>query len=243
MHLPDLRCFADVERLEPGDLTLSPEESRHLSQARRAGTGAEVMVLNGRGDRGTGEVLRCGKKEVTVRIGSVERVPGVSPELTLLVGGLKQAAWDEVLRYSGELGVNHLVWLQSDHAVAELKKDKVEEKLTRWREKLIQALKQCGNPYLPGLSASFSVEKSLGGISGEAERFVAALCGNPVEVAEALGGGVGASACVWIGPEGDFSAREYEVFAEAGVRPIHLGPRILRAETAVLATAAVFRLG
>jgi len=243
MNLPDFRCFADVERLEPGEVPLSPEESRHLSQARRAGVGAEVMVLNGRGDRGRGELIRCDKKAAAVRIDSVERCAPSQPGLSLYAGGLKQAAWDEVLRYAGELGVDRLVWLQSDHAVAELKKDRVEEKRARWRDKLIQSLKQCGNPFLPELAVCFSVEESLAELVGEGVRLVAALRGEPAPIGEALAGRGDGDLRVWIGPEGDFSERENGLFAAAGVRPVSLGPRILRAETAVLATAAVLRLG
>jgi 16S rRNA (uracil1498-N3)-methyltransferase len=240
MTLPDFRCFADVERLEPGRLRLSPEESRHLSQVRRAGIGTDVMVLNGRGDRGVGEIAVCDKKAVEVEIGAVERVAPPEPELTLYVGGLKQAAWDEVLRYAGELGISRLVWLQSDHAVAELKKDRIEDKLARWREKLVQSLKQCGNPHLPELGVMFSLEESL---HADGARFVASLCGTPVPAVTAFAEAGGQKVGVWIGPEGDFSAREYDLFAEAGVTAIDLGPRILRAETAVLATAALVRLG
>ncbi|MCC5845072.1 MAG: 16S rRNA (uracil(1498)-N(3))-methyltransferase [Verrucomicrobia bacterium] len=243
MNLPDFRCFADVERLEPGELSLSPEESRHLSQVRRAGVGTDVMVLNGRGDRGGGELIRCEKKAAEVLIHSVERCAPSLPKLTLYVGGLKQAAWDEVLRYAGELGVDRLVWLQSDHAVAELKKDRVDEKCQRWRDKLIQSLKQCGNPWLPALAVCFSVDESLAGTEGEDGRLVAALCGDPPPIGGVLAGRGDGDLRVWIGPEGDYSEREYGLFAAAGVRPVSLGPRILRAETAVLATAAVLRLG
>lgn len=239
MNLPAFRCFAEVERLEPGEMPLSPEEARHLGPVRRAAPGDEVMVLNGRGDRAVGPLLLCTKKEAVVSIRSVERVEPPAPELTLCVGGLKQAAWDEVLRYCGELGVSRLVWLQSDHAVAELKKDRAEDKMRRWREKLIQSLKQCGNPFLPELAVCFSLEESL---RTEGARFVASLVGNPVPAGAAFAGVRGAAVRIWIGPEGDFSAREYAAFAEAGVTPLDLGPRILRAETAALACAAGVRL-
>lgn len=243
MELPDFRCFADVERLEPGVLRLSPEESRHLAQVRRAGIGSEVMVLNGKGLRAWGRISGGEKKSVEVEIFRVETAERPTPELSLYVGGLKQAAWDEVLRYAGELGVNRLVWLQCDHAVAELKKERVGEKCQRWRDKLIQALKQCGNPWLPELEVLFSLEASLEASGKAVTRLAASLEGSPVELSEAWHGGADGGIAVWIGPEGDFSEREYLLLKERGVIPVSLGPRILRAETAVLATAAVLRLG
>jgi RsmE family RNA methyltransferase len=41
-----------------------------------------------------------------------------------------------------------------------------------------------------------------------------------------------------IGPEGGFIPAEVELLARAGFRPVDLGPRILRVETAVAALAA-----
>jgi 16S rRNA (uracil1498-N3)-methyltransferase len=49
------------------------------------------------------------------------------------------------------------------------------------------------------------------------------------------------SAMILIGPEGGFTPDEAEmVRAAANVRPISLGPRILRAETAALAAVAAW---
>lgn len=45
-------------------------------------------------------------------------------------------------------------------------------------------------------------------------------------------------AMVLIGPEGDFLAEELAVAVAAGFQPVTLGPLILRAETAVVATLA-----
>lgn len=46
-----------------------------------------------------------------------------------------------------------------------------------------------------------------------------------------------------IGPEGGFSDEEVALARQAGIEPISLGPRILRAETAAVALAAIFALG
>jgi 16S rRNA (uracil1498-N3)-methyltransferase len=48
---------------------------------------------------------------------------------------------------------------------------------------------------------------------------------------------------VAVGPEGGWTSEEIDAAARAGVRPIHLGPRILRTETAgVVAVALVMFL-
>jgi 16S rRNA (uracil1498-N3)-methyltransferase len=49
------------------------------------------------------------------------------------------------------------------------------------------------------------------------------------------------SAIVLVGPEGGFSQAEVTLAAEAGFQPVTLGRRILRAETAALAAAAILQ--
>jgi 16S rRNA (uracil1498-N3)-methyltransferase len=44
-----------------------------------------------------------------------------------------------------------------------------------------------------------------------------------------------------VGPEGDFSAGEYEKIFESGFAPVGLGELVLRTETAVIWMAAAVR--
>ena len=61
---------------------------------------------------------------------------------------------------------------------------------------------------------------------------------------DALVGGVGQTVSMLIGPEGGFDPREAEAAAQAGLKSVSLGPRILRCETApIAALAAVMYAG
>ena len=52
-------------------------------------------------------------------------------------------------------------------------------------------------------------------------------------------GAVYGSVALLIGPEGGFAEEEIAVAQRCGVQPVSLGPRVLRAETAALAAAAI----
>ena len=54
--------------------------------------------------------------------------------------------------------------------------------------------------------------------------------------------GPGQDIAVFIGPEGGFDAREIRQALEMGVRPVSLGKRILRTETAGLAMLSVIMM-
>lgn len=236
------RCFADEATLRPGGLTLSEEEARHLSAVRRVNAGDEVDVFNGRGQTARGTVLRAGKRDVVLCLGEPVTHPRPDPDITLVIGGLKQSAWDEMLRHAVELGVNRILRVQTDHTVAEVREGKSQAKLARWRERTLQAVKQSANPWLPELEMAASTADAYAALGAETVQFVAALSGEatpplPLSPAEAA-----SPLALWVGPEGDFSQSELEFLRERGVRFVTLGPRILRAETAALSWIAALRL-
>ncbi len=234
-----LRCFLDLPELTPGDIRLPENEARHLGQVRRAGPGDAVLLLNGRGALGTARVAEIGKRGARLDLLSVETVPPPTPGLTLAIGALKQNAWDDVLKHAVELGVNRIVRVQSQHAVADLDAARAPAKLARWRELLIEAAKQCACPWLPELLLADGVGHGLELTRGMGEPLAALLApGTTLPSADLAKG----PAVLWIGPEGDFSADEARALLAAGARPISLGPRILRAETAALALCAFLRL-
>jgi len=234
-----LRCFLDQTELPPGELDLPEPEARHLVQVRRAGPGDEVLVLNGRGALGTARVVSVGKRSARLDLLSVESVPPPAPGITLAIGALKQNAWDEMLKHAVELGVNRIVRVQTRHAVADLDAARAAAKLARWRELMIEAAKQCACPWLPELLLAGGVRQGLELTKDMGAPLAALLVpGAPMPSACATDG----PRVLWIGPEGDFSADEVQALLAAGARPISLGPRILRAETAALALCAFLRL-
>ncbi|MCC5849677.1 MAG: 16S rRNA (uracil(1498)-N(3))-methyltransferase [Verrucomicrobia bacterium] len=238
---PAYRCFVDTPDLRAGSLTLDQAESLHLVKVRRAGPGEEVAVLNGHGQVGVARLVSAGKRDVVLEVERVETLPPPVPEITLAIGGLKQAAWDELLRHAVELGVNRIVRVQSDHAVADVQAGKEEAKLSRWREKMVQALKQSANPWMPELVIADSVGRALERLPAANLQVVGAFSATATirtEVNQAPPGAI----TLWVGPEGDFSDSELSRLREAGARLVSLGPRILRAETAALAMVAAVRL-
>lgn len=241
--LEEFRCFAEAERLSPGPWRLDENESRHLAQVRRATPGTCVRVLNGRGFVASAVLQRVDKKGVELEIGEVREVPAPSPHITLAMAGLKQSAWDEVLRHAVELGINQLLWVSTRHGVAEVEPLRAEGKLARWRDRMVQACKQSANPWLPGTGIAGSVGEALRLCPPGALHLLASIKHAPRQaLSSLLRDTPGTPRVLWIGPEGDFTPDEENTLLVAGAHPVSLGPRILRAETAALALAAHLRL-
>lgn len=236
------RCFSDQSKWVLGDIQLSKEEGRHLTRVRRVGVGSSVTVLNGMGSIAMGVVKEIDRDRVTVGLEKIKILTPVQPEILLVIAGLKQSAWDDVLRHSVELGVNQLLRVQTEHSVAEVHTDKERKKRQRWREIMIEAVKQSGNAWLPELKLCNSVQEALEQIPESTIQLLAGMEGEPTPVDKVLSQDFPSSIAIWIGPEGDFSSGEREIIKQKGAKLISLGYRVLRAETAALSLLSYLRL-
>ena len=114
-------------------------------------------------------------------------------------------------------------------------------KREKWQRAVLEACKQCGQNYLPEVLVPRELSAWLTE-RDEGHRFVGALQPGArpfreyLEVVENPD-----SVTLLIGPEGDFSAGEYEEIARSGWSPVDLGELVLRTETAVFAMVAAVR--
>lgn len=220
---------------------LGPEESHHLASVLRARAGDPVKLLNGRGLIGTCTIKRIdpkGRVELTVLTSESKTQP--KPAIELAVGLPKLKALEQILRQATELGVTAIRLLDCDHAAHSL-----EASAPKWKRLeaiLIEACKQSLNPFLPKLYPPVAFEAYLETLRNNppALKLVASLEKEAVSLKTAVLGPLEEIVC-FVGPEGDFSAKEYLSLKDLGVLSLSLGPTILRVETAVVTMLAQVR--
>ncbi len=234
------RCFDERDWPEQGAWDLLQEEARHL-QVRRVKPGSTLTLLNGKGAWAEARLLHLDKRSARVDILETRQQEQPFPQLSLCIGGLKASAWEEMLPHLVELGVNRIIRVETDHAVSLLKEGKLEAKRKRWREKCVQACKQCALAWLPELVIAESLDAvDLPPVDVE---LWASLQEDSRELRDVHSLLMDAKSLrIWVGPEGDFSEREQLWFRERHLPSVSMGPRILRAETAALSLAAWCRL-
>ena len=205
---------------------LEGAEAHHLSRVLRASEGDRIRLFDGAGREGEFEIEKLAKKRAdlaVIQLREVSRPPG----LTLAVGWSRQARRGWLLEKAVELGAARIVFFAGDHsqgAPPPTPKD-------TWREKLVQAAKQCANPWLPELE----VADGIAGVASLGETFDRrlVLCetgdAKLVEPADFV-----PPALAVIGPEGGLSQAEIDRLADVGFAPRSLGPRVLRFETAAV---------
>jgi 16S rRNA (uracil1498-N3)-methyltransferase len=233
------RVFTD-QPLRPGDTVGLDEKSGHyLLRVLRLAAGDPVVLFNGDGVDYAGTLQIPARKAVEIVIGS--RLPA-APESKLsitLVQALNRAErMDYTLQKCTELGVAAFQPVRTERVEVRLDGRRLAGRMAHWLSVIRAACEQAGRAVVPELRAPVELHEWLAR-GGCAARFVldgkgeAALSGQSV---------AGDQVELLVGPEGGFTERELKMAVLAGVRAVHLGPRVLRTETAGPAGVAVLQV-
>jgi 16S rRNA (uracil1498-N3)-methyltransferase len=234
------RFYLPREHGHDSVLTLTGREAHHGLRVLRVRLGEKVGVLDGEGHRCLCEVETLSRDVIRLRVLERAFVEPLAYRITLVQAIPKGKVFDSIVQKATELGVFRIVPLLSERVVVELDEDKSQGKVEHWHTVAVEAIKQCGSPWLPLVEAPISV----GDLVARADRFdlsfVASLQADSRHPREWLKEFQGtqkrrpASLCVWVGPEGDFTPGEIDSAKSVGAQPITLGPLVLRSETAAI---------
>lgn len=222
-----------ADPLAPGARTISGPAAHYLLSVMRLRAGDPVRLF----DDVTGEwlatVAMAGKRDLTVDVTEQLSPREPVPDLWLCAAPIKKGPIDWMAEKACELGVARLVPVVTRRTVV----DRLNTE--RLRTTMIEAAEQCGRTALPQVAEPVKLAALLRDWPAERALFFADETGGaPAAAAMAARRG---PAAILIGPEGGFDDEE-----RAAIRAlpqavgITLGPRILRAETAATAAAALW---
>ncbi len=227
------------------EVTLSPEESHHALRVLRLGPGDRVTLLDGAGVEAGGAIIAADKRAVRVAVRERTVHPGLPCAVTLVQALPKGRLMDTIVEKATELGAARIVPLVTEHTVSRPDEAHAASKLEKWRTTAIEAVKQCGNPWLPHIEAPVTLADFL----RREERFELGLVASLQPGTRTVRTVVAefqtrenrrpARLAIWVGPEGDFTLAEIEMLKTAGVQPITLGRLVLRCDTAAVALLAL----
>jgi 16S rRNA (uracil1498-N3)-methyltransferase len=252
------RLFVATPLAKDEAVTLDGNQAHYLAKVMRVGEGDVVMLCDDVTGEWAAQVVSVGKREVLLSPAEKLRPREQVPDFWLCAALLKKDRFDLVLEKASELGVRRIRPVLTRRCVA----DKLN--LERARAIVTEAAEQCARTALPELAEPVKLETLLRDWPAERTLFFAdELGGEPAarafaEYAEPLrrqgpqanerqieeGPSLrwdSPKAALLIGPEGGFDdAERAAVRALAQARPIGLGPRILRGETAAIAATALW---
>ena len=216
--------------MAPGaTLTLDGGPANYLGNVLRLGPGAEVKLFDDRTGEWLAEIAEAGRKKVTLSVTRHLRDREPVPDLWLLFAPIKRGRIDWLVEKATELGVSRLVPVITRRTVVE------RLNLDRLRAHIVEAAEQCERTALAGLAEPQKLGAVLAGWpAGRTLYFADETGGEPFRPATG-------PAAILIGPEGGFTEEERAAIrALPQARPVGLGPRILRADTAALAAVALW---
>ena len=246
------RFYADVALVAGTSIRLPDQTARHV-QVLRLQPGEHITLFNGRGDGQPGSegefvatVERMGRSDVEVTVGAYSATAREAGRAIYLVVGMPaNERMDWLVEKATELGAASIRPLMSERSVLRLKAERADKKVAHWRGIAIAACEQCGRNRVPLVhevqTLADWLKKSRAGSPADAgTQLLLSLRNGAEPLAPAI---AGLDALTFLsGPEGGLSPGEEAAAIACGFKPVTLGPRILRAETAPLACLALLNL-
>lgn len=241
------RFFVSPQAIRDNRVILRGTLVHQIRDVLRLRPGNEIVLLDNSGWAQRAELVTVDRDVVRGRVVDKWQLQTEPPaRITLYQGLLKGHKFDWVLQKGTEIGIAAFVPVLAARCIVGSLGDVSEARIERWQKIIVEAAEQAGRARLPRLShallfANACEVAARGGLSlipweGEHERGLREALQEIPKSKEIN---------LFIGPEGGFAEEEIAAARDWGIKPVSLGPRILRAETAGLAAAAaiLYELG
>lgn len=245
--MADPRLLIDQKLQAGSEIALDENQARHVGTVLRLNEGDALRVFNERDGEWRARVSAKTKRGMSVRLDAQLREPRSAPDLDLLFAPVKRHATDLIVEKATELGVRRIRPVITQRTIAET------VRLDRLASIAREAAEQTERFDAPEILEPVSLARAVDGWDAVRPLIYADEAGD--EADKAWGGERGRGASIatalpqestklalLIGPEGGFTDEERRMLRRLPfVTPVSLGPRILRAETAVIAALSVIQ--
>ncbi len=232
----NIRLYVDNELSLNKELALATSSSHYLCNVMRCREGDSIKCFNSQDGEFLCRICKADKKQTIICAYEQTRTPQTESDLWLLFAPLKKDKTDFVIEKAVELGVSRIVPI----ITAYTNSDKV--KLERFTMQAVEAAEQCERLSVPTICQPQKLNEILKNWDTSRELFFMDERRQGQGVVRVFQTTNCNKAAILIGPEGGFSDEEASMLNNLEyVKNINLGPRILRAETAVAASLAIYQ--
>jgi len=230
-----IRLFVNSPLGEGQSILLDRDQANYLFNVMRLNSGDFVSIFNGKNGEWQAEVLHASKRK-GILISKYQSKPQLDPpDLWLLFAPIKKARTDFIVEKATEMGVSRIRPVNTDYTNS----DRIKQ--NRLQSHSIEAAEQCGGTYVPPVDELSKLNTVLK--DWPKDRLLIFCDESKVgETVEQLRTIKSEKWAILIGPEGGFSDFEIKYLQSLDfVISISLGPRVLRADTAVIAALALWQ--
>ena len=242
------RLFVSDDLLAGRPIPLAEGQAHYLARVMRLGGGDRARVFNGRDGEWEVELAIEGRRVTATPIGQLRDQPTGSIRLTLLFAPLKKTRTDFAIEKAAELGVSVI------QPVSTARTQTHRIKIERLEALAIEASEQTERMDIPAVHDLISLDQAIEAwdpslplvfcdeAGEDGSKPWGGETGRAVAMADVLSTLSSRAGGVLIGPEGGFSPDERARLRARGfVHAVTLGPRILRAETAIVSALTIWQ--
>ncbi|WP_133468340.1 16S rRNA (uracil(1498)-N(3))-methyltransferase [Paraglaciecola marina] len=233
-----IRIYHPHQLSVESQIILTDDATNHVSNVLRAREGQAVVLFNGDGNEYSAHLAQVNKRKVVVNVDSKLSLSIESPlDIHLAQGISRGDRMEWVIQKAVELGIKEITPLITERCGVKLNQERWVKKHEQWLKVVIGACEQSGRNVLPKLNSptlfsdwvTMSTNQLRLTLHPRAEQAFRHISMPPAGVR------------LLIGPEGGFTDQEIYQTEQNGFQTVQLGPRVLRTETAAVASIAALQ--
>ncbi len=234
------RYFCADDNIKNNTVKVTGGDARHLKTILRAKEGDNISIVTESSEYNA-EIIEINKENIICEIIEEKETNNETKiNVTLCQGIPKQTKMEDIIQQNVELGVKGFIPLMTERTVVKLNdKDREQKKLERWRKIAKESSKQSKRNIIPTVEDIVNVKELIERLKEENAEIIVPYELEDMKLLKDVLSVPKENYYIIIGPEGGFDIKEIEMFKEAGAHIVTLGKRILRTETAGIATASV----
>ena len=214
----------------------------HIENVLRMKQGEELWISDGGKKEYRCTIEDFSSDEVLLHIIYAQEPDYELPSRIYLFQGLPKADKMElIIQKAVELGAYEVIPVETKRCVVKLDGKKAAKKVERWKQIAESAAKQSKRMLIPNVHEVLTFKEALKYAEAMDIRLIPYELAKGMQETKEILADIqpGQSVGIFIGPEGGFEEKEVETAISEGAKPITLGKRILRTETAGLAILSV----
>ena len=233
------RVYIDTPIAIGKGLVIEGSAVNHITRVLRLRSGDALTLFDGRGGEYSARIEEFRRDTVVVTVDGHRGSDRESPlSLTLAQGISRGERMDWIIQKATELGTSRIVPVFTKRSMVKLDEKQAERKLQHWRAIAVAACEQSGRNRIPALAAPLEFfEVMRAGDPASTRLLLSPAAELGIDDLEEVGTGI----TVLIGPEGGLAESEQQAAVAAGFKPVRLGPRVLRTETAAIAALTIIQ--
>ena len=237
------RFFLGPNEINAAGPVIQGSDAKHIRTVLRSKPGDELILFDGQGSDYHGRITKITTKGIHLTV--LDRFPSANESpihITIGQALIRSRKMDRIIRHFTELGGNTFIPFSAKRSMVKSEEERFEKRRHRWQKIAAESLKQCGRSKIPRIESVQSFQEIIATWDGYDlciifdNNMVARSVARSPESTKTI-----KRILALVGPEGGFTTEEVGMAHQQGFVTCHMGPRILKSDTALIAAVTLIQ--